>query len=680
MKRTSLLLVILLIICSTVKGDPCYPPSLTNAPDSIVESHCNILTFDFDGQLYVLDDQSNPLLFYSNIGEIDSLTGVWNYEPLPEDVNDPPTLEIYISNGSCEDTTAIPLVITNDVPEVINIPAYFNTGEYRVHNFDLDAIDNDMCDSLIWSVKYHTGGMILNLDSLTGQLSILTLFYPADPYADILLSVTDGIDTVDFNIQFMIIYYYPNQIKIEQLTDAVQGKPVDVGIDIGFFQAQFVKFNLSVAYEKEVLNLFKVIPSDELMNQCNWEYFTYKIILDNPDPDIGVVKITMIGSLTSNYSEIACNMPYYSSSLVTLKFLITNDIKYDCYSSPVKFYWDNGDDNTFYIDNETYRITSAHIFDEEPIEDPIFENDKHNPLTGYPTYYGAQDIDCCENPEQPTFRDLQLFNDYVDFVCVDSFINKCDLNLNSIPFEVSDLLLYINFFVYGLSVFDINVEGQIAYSDVNSDGLVLSIPDLQLLMNIVLVRNFPYPKPSIAKTNLVNHSGTLSIPEPMAAAFIKTKGDISPTLLADNMQMQYHFDKSANETRILIYNMTESNQTFVGDFLDIGDAEINYIEMTTYDAQKVEVTIQPTTFTVSQNYPNPFNPTTTISFTLPHPGEVSLSVYNINGQLLETKTKSYESAGDYNIEWDGTNYSSGIYFYKLAFDNFEQTKKMILIK
>ena len=126
--------------------------------------------------------------------------------------------------------------------------------------------------------------------------------------------------------------------------------------------------------------------------------------------------------------------------------------------------------------------------------------------------------------------------------------------------------------------------------------------------------------------------------------------------------------------------MTESNQTFVGDFLDIGNAEINYIEMTTYDAQKVEVTIQPTTFTVSQNYPNPFNPTTAISFTLPHPGEVSLSVYNINGQLLETKTKTYESAGDYQIEWDGSNFSSGVYFYKLSFDNFEQTKKMILIK
>jgi uncharacterized delta-60 repeat protein len=88
----------------------------------------------------------------------------------------------------------------------------------------------------------------------------------------------------------------------------------------------------------------------------------------------------------------------------------------------------------------------------------------------------------------------------------------------------------------------------------------------------------------------------------------------------------------------------------------------------------------PTNYSLSQNYPNPFNPTTTISFELPKQSDVSLSVYNSIGEEISVIVNDKLSAGKYRINFDGSNISSGIYFYRLQAGDFTQTKKMILIK
>ncbi|MBD3232538.1 MAG: T9SS type A sorting domain-containing protein, partial [candidate division Zixibacteria bacterium] len=80
------------------------------------------------------------------------------------------------------------------------------------------------------------------------------------------------------------------------------------------------------------------------------------------------------------------------------------------------------------------------------------------------------------------------------------------------------------------------------------------------------------------------------------------------------------------------------------------------------------------------NYPNPFNAQTTIRFSLQKPEYVKLSVYNLAGQLVETLVNSYRSSGENAIEWDASNYSSGIYFYSLKTDEKICTKRMLLIK
>lgn len=88
----------------------------------------------------------------------------------------------------------------------------------------------------------------------------------------------------------------------------------------------------------------------------------------------------------------------------------------------------------------------------------------------------------------------------------------------------------------------------------------------------------------------------------------------------------------------------------------------------------------PDDFTIHQNYPNPFNPTTSIEFTVPNLSIVKLAVYDITGKELDVLVDKELSYGKYRAEWDASEYSSGIYFYKLSAVDFIQTKKMILVK
>jgi hypothetical protein len=85
-------------------------------------------------------------------------------------------------------------------------------------------------------------------------------------------------------------------------------------------------------------------------------------------------------------------------------------------------------------------------------------------------------------------------------------------------------------------------------------------------------------------------------------------------------------------------------------------------------------------FSLSQNYPNPFNPTTIIDFVIPKSSNVKLSVYDILGNEVAILINGYVNAGKYGREFDGSNLSSGLYFYKLEANGFTETKKMLLVK
>ncbi|MEO8513545.1 MAG: SBBP repeat-containing protein [Ignavibacteria bacterium] len=88
----------------------------------------------------------------------------------------------------------------------------------------------------------------------------------------------------------------------------------------------------------------------------------------------------------------------------------------------------------------------------------------------------------------------------------------------------------------------------------------------------------------------------------------------------------------------------------------------------------------PVNYELKQNYPNPFNPATSIRFDLPRQSFVRVSVYDVLGREVENLVNEQLKAGEYMIKWDAARYSSGIYFYSIATDGYQITKKMILAK
>lgn len=90
--------------------------------------------------------------------------------------------------------------------------------------------------------------------------------------------------------------------------------------------------------------------------------------------------------------------------------------------------------------------------------------------------------------------------------------------------------------------------------------------------------------------------------------------------------------------------------------------------------------VSPFTYSLEQNFPNPFNPTTRISFSLAATEKTTLKIYDLLGREIATLADAELEAGQHSIEWNSSNISSGVYFYRLETSNYHNTKKMVVMK
>jgi len=132
---------------------------------------------------------------------------------------------------------------------------------------------------------------------------------------------------------------------------------------------------------------------------------------------------------------------------------------------------------------------------------------------------------------------------------------------------------------------------------------------------------------------------------------------------------------SGNETRLLVITPeTDELFSFIGEF------EITEVIVANSQYEvSVDMPIA-TSFTLSDAYPNPFNPTTQMSLTLNTAADVSVKVFNMNGQLEDVIVDGQMSSGTYSFTWNGTNASSGIYFIKTEVGREVHNQKIMLIK
>lgn len=150
----------------------------------------------------------------------------------------------------------------------------------------------------------------------------------------------------------------------------------------------------------------------------------------------------------------------------------------------------------------------------------------------------------------------------------------------------------------------------------------------------------------------------------------------------------YHGGKQYGTSTRISYNPDEKFGVIILSNMDTSPNILDVIYDALYqyglecDPTGIEIAQEqkPESFRLSQNYPNPFNPITTIGYQLQEASMIDLSIYNILGQKVATPVSGKQPAGVYKAEWDASDYTTGVYYYRLSAGDYQQVKKMILIK
>ncbi len=690
---------------------PWESPIMTDCPGSYSGDHCvgvsiplSMIVYDNEGQ-GALD---NPRFeIETGVGAI--VGSDYLYTPSLADVGAP----LNVTVKACDDHGCgavmcdFAMNFTNVAPEFTGGCGDYKVAQNNCKSITLTAAAVD-CDPATMSLTgvVPTPDGLYSFDAVTGVFEFCPTTLDGGLFFDFTFGVTDGGvngDGAPCVVNMEVVTASGFLVAIEKTHNTIQGQHEMV--DVTFTGADdLYGFDILIAYDASALTLANVIPGD-VFTECGWEYFTFRHGANgncgNACPS-GVVRVVGIAETNNgpNHPDVSCVM---GGTLFTLDFLVGADYTFECMYVPIRFFWmDCGDNSVAYTDliNEecyfdmTLQGISRSIYSYEAalagsIADEVLDplEDIANDNVGYPTYLGAQN-DCVGSDDMIWCDEIQdsilkpgpirwvdFVNGGIDIVCADSIDARGDINLNNQAYEIADAVLFSNYFIHGLSVFTVNVAGQVVASDTNADGMVLSVADLVYLIRVVVGDALPYAKLNPVGASYIADNGFVSVDQAMGAAYVVVAGNVSPTLLAENMDMQYAFD--GTNTRILVSSM-EANQTFQGQFISVNGNVIS-VELATYDGAPVVAKQLPSAYALDQNYPNPFNPATTINFSLMQAGDYSLTIYNVTGQTVEVFAGSAE-AGTHTISWDASNQASGIYFYKLSTDDFSDTKKMVLLK
>src|SRR5690606_29646397 len=123
-----------------------------------------------------------------------------------------------------------------------------------------------------------------------------------------------------------------------------------------------------------------------------------------------------------------------------------------------------------------------------------------------------------------------------------------------------------------------------------------------------------------------------------------------------------------------------ASDNFFGDTLVVASDQRVY---RTWASVIVNIPINntvPESFELKQNYPNPFNPVTRISYSLPVKSNISIKVYSVIGKELMTLVTGVFEPGNHSIDFNASNLSSGVYYYRLETSAFTETRKMVVVK
>ncbi len=464
-------------------------------------------------------------------------------------------------------------------------------------------------------------------------------------------------------------------------------------------------FDLLISFDASVMSFLHVTKGTAI---SGWEYFTYRVgtaggcIACPP----GLVRIVGIADQNDGPNHPPQQQLSPQGLLAIMTMRIANDQNLGGYFLPINFYWQDCGDNAFTDPTGTYLYLDARIYNSSGLILWDEGDDTHFPESSRPDGMGA--VDTCMGGDKITpIRCLDLFNGGICVKHPDSIDARGDVNLNGVAYEIGDAVVLTNYFLYGLKAFTVNVAGQTAASDVNADGMVLTVADLVYLVRVItgdappLLKISPYQAAvalsAIDKDNRVSLS--LDSEHPIGAGLLVFRYEgvtpHNPVLASGASLMDMKFTITENEVRVLIYSYDAGVMIKEGleNILELsydGDGTIALSEasFSTYYGEllstKYGSAIMPRSFDLAQNYPNPFNPSTAIEMTMPVASTWQITIFNVNGQIVKRYAGECE-AGVVTVNWDGRNESgqmvtSGIYLYRAEAAQFSATKKMMLLK
>jgi hypothetical protein len=588
---------------------------------------------------------------------------------------------------------------TNNDPSITNCPT--STGMVAKGNpwsMTFTATDVDVCDNLAWSVAATVEPLGLYAIDGLGNFTFNTDPLDCPDTWEFTVTVTDdcgGTDVCVFYVE--VLCTEPFIIHIEKTHMSLQGHYEYVSITKEAGSGEIGGFDILIGYDASALSFMSADLGAALV-ALGWESFDYRYgafgNCGGPCPS-GFLRLVSIADVNNGPNHPGAgygNVPN-GGELAELKFYVTNDRTYECMYAPIRFVWqdcgDNGFSNLF---GDTLWI-SQEVYDYE--WDGDLGNDDYkitwidcNESWGF--HFGGACEWCDVSDKTIPVRFIYFWNGGIDIACADSIDARGDINMNGIDNEIADAVLFTNYFLYGIGVFDIAVDGQIAATDVNNDGIALSVGDLVYLIRIITGDALPFPKLApfahTAEVNVVNGVVSTDAASEIGAVFAIYNVD-GVTSVISHTDMELISNEVNSQLRVLVYSgmNNTTNRIPAGAnelFTVVGDAELVKVEVADYSGNllntRIAKTVLPTDFALLQNTPNPFNPTTKIILELPTVSDWTLDIYNVAGQLVESFNGT--DVGVKTVEWNAVGVASGIYFYKATAGAFTDTKKMVLMK
>jgi hypothetical protein len=699
--------------CWTVAPIPNMPPEITNCPLQLTKD----FNESFSYQFLATDEESDDITFakVSGPGGVTE-DGLWTWSPSCGDVGESFTLVVCAGDamhacpggGLC----TVDIVVTNDAPVIggacgttVNMGMETKTAQFTV------ADGNDNQAAKTWEIVSVTPALHAGSSygiSATGLLTFtIGNMLDLDINYDVVVRVTDCAGASDeCTITFHVISQFPFTIKIQKVEDQLQGHHAYVEVTKEAGSEEMWGFDFLIAYDASALSfmgaiesaIFNIPPETPALYQ--WEYFNYRY---GPDGNCGsacpsgMLRVIAIADQNDGGHHPITKILPNGTLLFKLDFLVSNNRTYECMYVPIYFYWMDCGDNTIafrYRTDETgYDIQTAvndyiynyngTYYDIAHLTDTTYKEKAFPSVYGVnstcfvPVEYYNEETQQYELKPLP-IRFINFYNGGIDIICAEDIDARGDINLNNVMNEIGDAVVFTNYFIAGLAAFTVNEEGQIAATDVNADGITLSVADLVYLIRVIVGDAVPYAKlsPNTNTASFGSNGSVVTVDAELGAAYFVFAGDVSVSLAdgAAGMEIKTGFD--GKNTRALVYSF-EKGRTFSGNILNTTGTIVS-VEAADYNGSALKTHNLPTAFSV-KNYPNPFNPTTTIAMSLPVASDWSLTVYNVAGQKVYGQT-GHSNAGVVNVTFDASNLGSGIYFYKVEAGKNSMTKKMVLLK